>query len=182
MIPLLAGAAIVGGLLWVVKGGAILLGYGQPEYAFEIAPLLFALVTLGLTRWLPRNRARRVATVLAVTAVSACLVAAVSSVVAGHVLGPDLGIGVLAVTAALVVLGLRLRGRDVAVGGLSLLLGVGTLPAVIVGGALSAIDERLLEVPIVVIGVVWITLGVALLQLRRQIPTEAARGRRRQDP
>lgn len=168
LIPLLAGAAVVGGVLWVVKGGAILLGYGQPEYAFEVAPLMFALVTLGLTRWLPRSRARRVATVLAATAVGACLVAAVSSVSAGHVLGPDLGVGVLAVTAALVVVGLRLRGTGVAVGGLPLLLGVGTIPAVVVGGALSAIDERLLEVPIVVIGLVWVTIGLALLRLSDQ--------------
>ncbi len=120
VIPWLAGAALLGGLLWAFKGGAILLGDHQPEYAFEVAPLLFALVTLGLARWVPPSRARRVGVVLAVTAVLGCLVAAVSSVVAG--------------------------------------------------GALSAIDERLLEVPIVAIGFAWIAVGLVFLRLTTAPP------------
>lgn len=148
---------VVGGMLWVFKGSAILLGHGQPDHAFEAAPLLFAVATLGLARLAPRGRARRVGTVLAVAAVLSCLVAAISSVRYGGVLGPDLGLGVLAMTVALVVVGWPLRRSDV--GGLPFTLGVGTIPAVPVGGALSVINERLLEVPIVLIGLVWIVVG-----------------------
>ena len=41
-------AAIVGGLLWIIKGGAILLSGDQPRYVFEVAPLCFASGLLGL--------------------------------------------------------------------------------------------------------------------------------------
>ena len=41
-------AAMVGGLLWVVKGGAILLTGQQPPVVFEAALPLFALGLLGL--------------------------------------------------------------------------------------------------------------------------------------
>lgn len=155
------------------KGAAILLGFGQPEYAFEVAPLLFALATLGLARWVPRSRVRRVGTVLAITAVLSCLVAALSAAVSGGVLGPDLGIGVLTMTAALVVLGVPIRHSGLAVGGLPFMLGVGTIPAVLVGGALSTIDERLLELPIVLIGLAWIAVGLALVRERPSTPSQA---------
>lgn len=161
-VPWLAAAALVGGLLWVVKGAAILLGYGQPEHAFEVAPLMFALVTLGLARRVPP--ARRSGVVLAMTAVLGCVVAAVASIAAGDVLGPDLLMGVVTMTAALVIVGSALRRSGAAHGGVALLLGVATIPAMLVGGAISAIDERLLEVPVVAIGLVWIALGLALLR------------------
>lgn len=173
--PWLAAAALVGGLLWVVKGAAILLGYGQPEHAFEVAPLLFALVTLGLARWLPPDRARRFGVILAVTAVLGCLVAAVASIAAGDVLGPDLLTGVVTLTAALVIVGPALRRSSAALGGLALLLGMGTIPAMLVGGAISAIDERLLEVPIVAIGLGWIAVGLALLRQMKTAPRTPSR-------
>jgi len=162
--PWLGCAALIGGLLWVFKAGAILLGHGQPEHVFEVAPLLFALVTLGLANWVPTSRARRVGIPLAVTAVLGCLVAAVWSVVAGNVLGPDLAIGMVTMTVALVISGLALLRSGAAVGGSPLLLGIATIPAILVGGALSTIDERLLEVPILAIGLGWIVLGLAFLR------------------
>lgn len=164
MRPWLAAASLVGGLLWVFKGGAILLGYGQPEHVFEVAPLLFALVTLALARSVPPSRARRSGVALALTAVLGCLVAAMSSVVAGNVLGPDLLTGVVSMTAALVVSGLALLRSRAALGGLAFALGVGTIPAMLLGGALSTIDERLLEVPVVAIGLIWIVVGIAFLR------------------
>ncbi len=41
-------AATVGGLLWVVKGGAILLTGQQPPVVFEAALPLFAVGLVGL--------------------------------------------------------------------------------------------------------------------------------------
>ena len=38
------------------------------------------------------------------------------------------------------------------------------VPALLVGGVLSGIDERLLEVPIVCLGIAWITVGWAALR------------------
>lgn len=173
LTPLLATGAFVGGLFWVIKGGAILLGYRQPDYVFEVAPFLFALVTLGLARWVPRSRARNVAVSLAATAVVLCLVAVASYLVSGDVLGLGLGFGVLTMTIALVIVGLSLRGGGRALGALPFVLGAGTIPAVIVGGALSMIDERLLEVPIVVLGSMWMALGVALVRFVSSPPRPA---------
>lgn len=167
---LLATAALVGGMLWVFKGGAVLLRYDQPEHAFEVAPLLFALVTLGLAPRVPPSRARRIGIVLAVTAVLGGLIAAASSVVTGSVLGAGLLTGTVTMTAALVIVGLGLRRSGTAVGRLLLVLGLGTIPAIAAGGALSLLDERLLEAPIVAIGLVWIAVGLALVRSKTGSP------------
>ena len=37
--------------------------------------------------------------------------------------------------------------------------GAGTLPALAVGGALAEIDERLLEIPLVCVGLAWMRVG-----------------------
>lgn len=167
-----AAAALLGGSLWILKGGVILLGYDQPPHAFEVAPLLFALATVGLARRSPPSRARLGGVVLAAVGVVASLVAAVSSLATGDVVGPDLLVGVLATTAALVVLGIALRRRGAAVGRYALLLGVGTVPAVVAGGALSFVDERLLEVPIVALGLGWVALGS---RMPRRLPAAPPR-------
>ena len=42
-----------------------------------------------------------------------------------------------------------------------------TVPALIVGGALSVIDERLLEIPLTCIGLAWIVVGWAILSSQK---------------
>lgn len=163
--PLLSMGAFVGGVLWVIKGSAILLGYPQPAYLFEVAPLLFALVALGLARWMPPGRARNIAVLLAATAGVLCLAAVASYLVSGEVLGPALGLGVLGLTVALAIVGRALRDRSRALGAAAFVLGAGTVPAVMVGGALATIDERLLEVPIVLLGAMWMATAGALVHV-----------------
>ena len=41
-------AAILGGVLWIVKGGVILFGGEQPDYIFALAQFLFAIGLMGL--------------------------------------------------------------------------------------------------------------------------------------
>ena len=41
-------------------------------------------------------------------------------------------------------------------------MGLATIPLLILGGALEAVDERLLELPIALLGLGWVILGVAL--------------------
>jgi hypothetical protein len=38
-------------------------------------------------------------------------------------------------------------------------IGAAMLPALVVGGALSAVDERLLEIPLTCLGMAWMVLG-----------------------
>lgn len=107
-------------------------------------------------------------------AVVGCLVAVVASIATGDVLGPDLLMGVVTMSAALMIVGSALRRSGAAYGGVALFLGVATIPAMLVGGAISTIDERLLEVPVVAIGLVWITLGLDLIHHRKVVPRTTA--------
>ena len=45
-------------------------------------------------------------------------------------------------------------------------MGVFLVPALLAGGALSAIDERLLEIPLVLFAIAWIWLGYAMWRAR----------------
>ena len=49
-------------------------------------------------------------------------------------------------------------------------IGVGTLPALAVGGALAEIDERLLEIPLVCVGLAWMRVGWVTLRNRDLVP------------
>jgi len=46
-------AMTLGGLFWVLKAGAIILGGDQPPLIFEVAPVLFALGLFGLHSRVP---------------------------------------------------------------------------------------------------------------------------------
>ena len=51
--------------------------------------------------------------------------------------------------------------------------GVGTLPALAVGGALAEIDERLLEIPLVCVGLAWMRVGWVTLHKLGAAPASA---------
>ena len=93
-------AAMVGGLLWVVKGGSILLTGWQPPVVFEAALPLFALGLLGLHARLegrggPLGKAGLLVAYAALAAAALVLVAPLPPlyVVAGF--GPFLGLVLL---------------------------------------------------------------------------------------
>ena len=67
--------------------------------------------------------------------------------------------------AALFVLGIAVRRARASARALCLLpwaMGLATIPLLFLGGALEALDERLLELPIALLGVGWVMLGAAL--------------------
>jgi hypothetical protein len=153
-----AAAATLGGLVWAAKGLAILAADRQPPWLFEAGPALFgvALTCLAATVDLPPRR-RAVVITLGVIAVVAGVVALASEVVT-DVYGPALALASLALVGGLVLL----DRRGCPPQRLAWWIGVLTIPAVLVGGALSAVDERLLEVPLVALSVCWVVLGVQL--------------------
>ena len=154
------GAAVVGGLSWFVKGAAILAGADQPPFLFEIAPMLFGIGLLTIAHAvLPPSRRRTVAMAFAGLAIIADVVAVVTEVV-GEVAGAALATSSLALVIGLLTLDRRGRWPI----SLAWWIGAAMLPAIVVGGLLSEIDERLLEVPLVALGAAWMLVGWAALR------------------
>ena len=164
-------AALIGGLAWAVKAGVILAGGQQPALLFEVAPLLLAGGLLGLLASLPVGGGpRRAGAALAAVAGAAAVYSLAVPVGDGE-FSPGLLVSVLALLLGLIVLGVPVR-RHRTLGGqvsstLPLALGITTYPLLGVGGALEAIDPRLLEAPLLVIGVAWMAVGVALVRAGR---------------
>jgi len=152
--------AAIGGLAWAVKAAAILATGDQPPLVFEAAPLFFgvALTALALTSDLRGGR-RKTAIALGLLAVTAGVVAGVTEAV-GQVWGPAIAASSLALIAGLLLLGRRASSASHR---FAWWIGVSILPALVVGGLLSAINERLLEVSILTLGLMWLWLGGILL-------------------
>lgn len=142
-------AAFVGAALWGLKALAILIAGWQPPLAFELGPLFFALACVGISRSTgPRA--------IGVAALVAGAVAAVAFVAGREeVGGAALGISMLATLASLGWHGWRTRERR----RLPLVIAIATVPLVGIGGALSLLDERLLELPILALAVLWAALA-----------------------
>ena len=153
-------AAFLGGLAWTLKGIVILAGGEQPPLLFEAAPALFGLGLLSVAfDEMPHSRRRGFALGLAGVATLTGLAALASDVV-GEVAGAALAISSVALLLGLLTLGRN--GRWPAP--LAWCIGLAMVPALIVGGALSAIDERLLELPLVCLGAGWMAIGWAMLR------------------
>jgi hypothetical protein len=161
-------AAFLGGLAWTLKGVVILAGGDQPPLLFEAAPTLFGLGLMSVAySTLPPGRRRGAVLGLSATAALSGLAALVSDIV-GEV--ADLALVISSVT---LLIGLLMIGRNRRwPARLAWYVGLAMVPAVIVGGMLSEIDERLLEVPLVCLGAGWMTVGWATA-LRRRVTVDA---------
>ena len=184
---------MLGGLAWTVKGGAILATGDQPPVLFALGPFLFATALIGLATRIGDDGGRRTRSGLVLA--SAGLVLTVVGWIVGAVF-PDLEsdddsftalslvlvAAMLAILAALVLLGLEARRTRALPGRFrSLPLGIVTLLvlAMPATAALAPIDERLIELPLVVFALGWIALGLAMWRADTDPPTAstaAARG------
>lgn len=160
-------AAMLGGAMWVVKGGLIMLGGPDPDL-FIPAQLFFALGLLGLhTRLAERGgRLGRIGGFLAYAAVALSMVNTPYSVFFAED-GPQTPFpfnvtyfsASLAIFIGLVVLGVAVSRAGVLPGRwrtLPLILGLSALLPVWI---LAFIH---LEVPVVVLGAAWMLLGYVL--------------------
>lgn len=187
-----AVAAGLGGAAWLGKAGAILVTGNQPPLLFEVAPLLFAIGLVGL-RLLLGPRRGRFGDIGGWAAAAAGILAGLDLALGGSgrsgdsAFSPLTFFAFLCVLAALVLLGiptLRAALLPAAARRLPLLLGVLTFPLIAVGGALESVSERLLEVPLLLLGAAWVWLAVAMWQSAGRAesvagPKRAGRGRRR---
>jgi hypothetical protein len=159
-------AAVAGGALWGIKSLAILLTGDQPPLVFELAPPLFGLAVAALAFDRRHGSRARGALVLGCVGVVAGTTAFLSDL-AGELWGPTIALAMIAVLVGLILLGTG-SGRSPigSVEWVALAIGLVTVPALLVGGALSLIDERLLELSLLLLAGMWIWLGG--LMLRRE--------------
>jgi hypothetical protein len=153
-------AAFLGGLAWVLKGGVILAGGAQPPLLFEAAPALFGWGLMSVAHCTMRPGGRR-GFALALSAVATVAgLAALASDLVGEVAGEALAISSVALLIGLLSLERHRRWPAP----LAWCIGLAMLPALILGGLLAEIDERLLELPLVCLGVGWMAVGWAVLR------------------
>lgn len=146
----------------MVKAAAILATGDQPPVVFEAAPLAFAVALGGAALGLqPTGPRRTAALALAVGALATGATALVSDLL-GELLG-----AALAVSSLALVVGLLLLDRTLPSLRPGWLIGVATVPSVLVGGALAEVDERLLELPLLGLALGWLWWGGRLADSAR---------------
>lgn len=158
-------AAGIGGAMWVVKGASILLTGVQPPVVFEAALPFFAVALLGLGARLGRLRGS-----LGNAGIAVACVAAISAFIAlATGWPPFIAIAGFGPFLGLILLGgatLRTRVFPSPWSALPLAVGLGGPLLILMGGILALIDERLLEVPILMIGFAWILVGYSLVAVK----------------
>jgi hypothetical protein len=158
-------AAMVGGLMWVVKAGGILLTGEQPPLVFEAALPLFAVGLLGLHARLdgrggPLGKAGVLVAYAALASGVIVLMKPLAPVVTVTGFGSFLGLVLLGSAA------LQTRVFPPPWSALPLAMGLGGPFLMLVGGGLALISERLLEIPIVLVGLGWMLLGYLVLVVK----------------
>ncbi|MFC5730824.1 MULTISPECIES: hypothetical protein [Nocardioides] len=160
-------AAVAGGVCWVVKGGVILLTGKEPPVVFAVSFALLPVALVGLyAAAAPRgDRLAKPGLALAATAGVAAVVAGLGSWLGPNawsprqdtvtILTPFIALAGFGTLAALILLGIAVRRTSALPHHwrtFPLVIGIGFVPLMILGGILENIDERLLEVPIVIGG------------------------------
>ena len=174
---ILAGgvASVIGGLMWILKGGSILLTGVQPPLVFETAMPLFAFGVAGLGARLgelkgPLGTAGVAVAYLAAACGAVAFLTDLAPFIAVAGFGPFLGL-VLVGSAAL-----RARTFPWPWSALPLAVGLGGPVMILAGGGLALIHERLLEVPIVIVGLAWVLLGYLVLFVGTSLRSGCGRG------
>ena len=170
-------AAVVGGLMWLVKGRSILITGQQPPVVFEAALPLFALGLLGLHARLEGHggslgKAGVLVAYAALTAAALVLLAPLPPLYAVAGFGPFLGL--VLVGAAILQAGVFRPPWSA----LPLAMGLGGPLLILAGGGLALMNERLLEIPIVLVGLAWMLLGYSVLVVSGATVQAPARVRR----
>ena len=175
-------AAMLGGVLWVFKGGAIMLTGEQPPVVFSAAQPLFAAGLVGLHARLGGRGGRlgKTGLLLAYAALSSALVALVGFTLAQArwvpnedsvtLLTPFIVLAGFGPFVGLVLLGiatLRVEAMPAPWSALPLVMEAGAVPLMLlVGGILGLVNERLFELPIVLLGFAWVLLGYSVLVVK----------------
>jgi hypothetical protein len=162
-------SALAAALLWAVKSLSILLVGYQPPLVFELAVPLFGLTVVLLAQRGPPSALMRAARVVGGAACAAGLVTVGSELVGASWGGPAIATAMVAVIVGLIMIGVASRGAPKGAGAkekLAFVIGLTTVPGILVGGFLAMLNERLLEVPILILACMWAWLGGLMLHTR----------------
>ena len=175
---LAAAAAALGGVAWTLKAGVVLATGDEPPGAFAVGLVLFPFALLGLWSLLGRageRPAARVGGFLAAIAAACGVLALLVRAAGGEGVEPaedevtlltpfitGAGAGTLLALVALGVAVRRTTALAPSYASLPLTMGLAIAPLLIVGGALESVSERLIELPVALLGLGWIGLGIAL--------------------
>lgn len=171
MIPRLGGlAAMLGGAMWVAKGGLIMLGFPDPNTLIA-AELFLAFGLLGLHDRLGGRGALagKIGGFLAYAAVALSLINAPHSLISDRMTLPfnaTYFVATLAVFLGLMFLGIAVLRTEALPSGwryMPLILGLSALLPVWV---LAFVH---LELPIVALGLAWMLLGYVLLSRKDEV-------------
>jgi hypothetical protein len=166
--------AVIGGFLWAMKSLGILVADYEPEYAFAVAPFFLGIAAMGIAAKVDPAlpRARTAISVLARVATLAGAAAALIYIATGDSTGFGLTImvSVLCLLAVLIYGGWLVRRWSTIPFALAATMLIG-LP---IGGALSEIDERLLEIPLLVVSLGWTLLALTFRRDSRELPKDAS--------
>jgi hypothetical protein len=180
-IHLLSIGAVVGGLLMLIKGSVILLIGIQPPYIFEIAPLFLGIGLWGLYLCLPPTARGRLAQAGLVFAIATAVSAPIhlwAELFAPQfipqedtvtIITPFVVLGGIGAMVSAFLLGILIwRNRAISPAWLPLAIPLGfiflMILFIIAEEALgeTAVVERLLEIPIVILGIGWVWLGLII--------------------
>jgi hypothetical protein len=152
---------LVGAGFFAIKAGGILATGEQVPWLFEAAPAVLGLCILTLPGALGLTGTRSAVTAMVGGSAIAIDVAALVADATGEEWGLGLAFAMIGVSTGALVAGWDPRGwMDRAL----LTAGVAPFVGLALGGALEAVDERLLEVGVLLIAAAWAWVGVLLLR------------------
>lgn len=189
LLPVGAAAAVLGGIVWSVKGllvmsaGVDVVAGVDLGTAFVALQGLFALAVLGLSELVvarahpddvvPGGRRNAIGRGASWIALALSVVLAAWWVFRGDI-GDHSAIAFAALACSLAwiagagLVGVSALRRDALAGPfrwVPLAVGLGAIPLFLVFGlASNFLGERLLEVPVLAIGLLWVALGVSLIR------------------
>lgn len=171
-------SAVIGGLLMFIKGAVILLTGVQPRYIFEIAPLFLALGLWGLYLCLPETNRHFLAKVglgFAMATAAAAPIHLAAELFAPHlipqedtatILTPFVVLSGMGAMVSVLLLGIvTWRTKAISPAWLPAAIPLGFVGLMIIAIALEGVvgeafaTDRLIEIPIVIIGLAWLWLG-----------------------
>ena len=170
-------AATVGGLGWSAKATGLMIAGFQPPIVYEVAPLFFPVAIAGLYALIEGRRSGLARAGLAVGAVAElCALLSVLGLLLGPtewsptgdsvtVLSPFIALSALGTILGLLLVGIVVRRTACLPGwwkNFPMFFAVSVVPLIASSAVLKAINERLFELPTLLIGLEWIVLGAVM--------------------